>query len=318
MAPGAASCGTCGRRALPERIEPVLDPAATRARTGGAPSRKDHVTATHQPMAAPPLTPAHRSAAHPALRHLPNVLVGVGVVLAGAIYWSSSHDDASAKRAGAERVAKATGALRTSQPASPAQPQFSARQALQGLYGNYDPVLDGAYWTIAGAPKTLAGWNGKTVVIKPLISRSDETAARHVLVTHSVEVKNGMAVKQGTGCRHCRSLLGSALFERQGTEWKLVADHRFLGAEGVYGAPPTVAIAFPDTASVELRIDRAAADPLAVRELGSVVVLKGGNALKTTIAGSAAIEKREVAKRESEKREMAPAAPPFPGATEAP
>jgi hypothetical protein len=247
------------------------------------------------------------------MKSVPALFVLSGCLLAAAIYWSLGQDDAAADKAGARRVAAAIGARATSQPVLADSARLSARRALQGLYGNYDPVLDGAYWTITGAPKPLAGWNGKTVVIKPLISRSDDTAARHVLVTHSVEVKNGMAVKQGAGCRNCKSLLGSALFERQGGEWKLVADHRFLAAEGVYGAPPTVAIAFPDAASVELRIDRAAAAPTEVRELGSVVVLTGGNAVRTTLARPAAIEKHV-----SGKREAASSATPFPSTTEGP
>jgi hypothetical protein len=248
------------------------------------------------------------------VKSLPAVFVLAGCVLAAAIYWSLGRDDAVAGRDGARRIAASTGARATSQPVLEGSAQFSARRALQGLYGNYDPVLDGAYWTITGAPKPLAGWNGKTVVIKPLISRSDDTAARHVLVTHSVEVKNGMAVKQGAGCRNCKSLLGSALFERQGAEWKLVADHRFLAAEGAYGGPPTVAIVFPDKASVELRIDRAAADPTVVRELGSVVVLRGGNALRTMIARPAAT----VEKHASEKGEAASSEAALPSTTEGP
>jgi hypothetical protein len=145
-------------------------------------------------------------------------IVLAGCALAVAIYWSLGRDDVMADKAGARRVAAAIGARTTSQPVLEGSARFSARRALQGLYGNYDPVLDGAYWTITGAPKPLAGWNGKTVVIKPLISRSDDTTSRHVLVTHSIEVKNGIAVKQGAGCRNCKSLLGSALFERLGAE----------------------------------------------------------------------------------------------------
>jgi hypothetical protein len=244
--------------------------------------------------------------------------VGLGVVVAIAIYWSVSRDDALAGKAGAHRLAKSTGALATAQPATPAQPQFSARRALQGLYGNYDPVLDGAYWTVSGAPKGMAEWNGRAVVIKPLVSKSNETATRHVLVTHSLDVRNGIVVKQGTGCRNCRSLLGAALFERQGTEWKLVADHRFLGAEGVYGAPPTVAVGFIDKESVELRVDRASADPIAVRELGSVIVLKGSTATRTTMARPEAIAKRAVAKPKPDESEAKAPDLPLPSAAEGP
>jgi hypothetical protein len=209
-------------------------------------------------------------------RHLRHVLVAAGVVLACAIYWSVSRDDAAAGRQGAHRLAAATGARATTQPATRAQPQFSARRALQGLYGNYDPVLDGAYWTISGAPKALAEWNGRQVVIKPLISKSDDTATRHVLVTNSVDVKNGIVVKQGTGCRKCKSLLGGALFVRQGDEWKLVAEHRLLAAEGTFGSPPSVAVAFRDTDNVEIRFDRASDDPAAIREAVSIVLSSSG------------------------------------------
>lgn len=310
MPEAAIACGTCGRRLVPERIEPVLDPAALRRDAPAAPARP---TSPRRPLPATgPKGP------HPALRYLPNVLVGLGVVVAAAIYWSLSRDDALAGKAGAHRLAKSTGALATAQPATPAQPQFSARRALQGLYGNYDPVLDGAYWSVSGAPKALAEWNGKPVVIKPLISKTDEAATRHVLVTNSVDMRNGIVVKQGTGCRTCRSLLAAALFERQGSEWTLVADHRFLGAEGVYGAPPTVAVSFADKEAVELRVDRASADPMAVRELGSIIVLKGGTATRTAIARPEAVAKRVVAKEKLEQSEAKAPDSPFPSAGEAP
>jgi hypothetical protein len=244
--------------------------------------------------------------------------VGLGSVVAAAIYWSVSRDDALAGKAGANRLARSTGPLATAQPAAPAQPQFSARRALQGLYRNYDPVLDGAYWTVTGAPKGLAEWNGKAVVIKPLVSKSNETATRHVLVTHSLDVRNGIAVKQGAGCRNCRSLLGAALFERDGSEWKLVADHRFLAAEGVYGAPPTVAVGFTDKEAVELRVDRASANPIAVRELGSVIVLRGGTATRTVLAQPEAVAKRAIAKPQPEQSESKMPELPLSSAVEAP
>ena len=102
------------------------------------------------------------------MKSVPALFVLSGCLLAAAIYWSLGQDDAAADKAGARRVAAAIGARATSQPVLAASARLSARRALQGLYGNYDPVLDGAYWTITGAPKPLAGWNGKTVVIKPL------------------------------------------------------------------------------------------------------------------------------------------------------
>ena len=312
MPEGAIACDTCGRRLVAERIEPALAPAPPRRDAPAA------AASARKPSPRPSRPPAAPKGPHPGLRYLPNVLVGLGIVVAIAIYWSVSRDDALAGKAGVHRIAKSTGALATAQPATPAQPQFSARRALQGLYGNYDPVLDGAYWTVSGAPKGMAEWNGKAVVIKPLLSKSNETATRHVLVTNSIDVRNGIVVKQGAGCRNCKSLLGAALFERQGPEWKLVADHRFLGAEGVYGAPPTVAVGFVDKESVELRVDRASADPIAVRELGSVIALRGGTATRTTMARPEAIAKRAVPKPKLDENEAKAPDFPLPSAADAP
>lgn len=207
-------------------------------------------------------------------------MVALGCVLAIAIYFSSAHDYAVAAKAGAARITAAIGARpTTSQPAPTGAVQFSAKQALQALFGNYDPVLDGAFWTVTDAPKRWAEWNGRQVLIRPLLSRSDEAGTRHVLVTNSVEIRDGMVVKQGAGCRNCKSLIGGALFERQGEEWKLVSDQRFLGVEGAFGAPPQIAVAFPAKGGVELRIE---APALATSEMEPAlpVVMDAGKKAK--------------------------------------
>lgn len=247
----AAFCTACGRRVVPERVEPVLD----RQSAAGAPAPPPRTWHARE-RKPPPSYAAQLSRAIAAWPRAPHAAVALGCVLAVAIYWSAARDDAAARKAGAERFAAATGARpTTSQPAMPGVLEFSAKQALQGLYGNYDPVLDGAFWTVQGAPKRWADWNGKAVVIRPLVSRTDESATRHVLVTHTVDMRNGMVVKQGVGCRNCKSLIGAALFERQGDQWKLVSDQRFLGVEGAFGAPPHIAVSFPAKSGVELRIE---------------------------------------------------------------
>jgi hypothetical protein len=243
----------CGRRIVPDRVEPVLDQHRA-ARAPAPPPRTRQAVGRKPPP--PPSYAARLSRALAAWPPAPHAAVALGCVLAVAIYWSAARDDAAAEKAGAERLAAATGARpTTSQPAVPGVPEFSARQALQGLYGNYDPVLDGAFWTVEGAPKRWAEWNGKTVVVRPLVSRTDEAGTRHVLVTHTVDMRNGMVVKQGAGCRNCKSLIGAALFQRQGDQWKLVSDQRFLGVEGAFGAPPHIAVSFPAKTGVELRIE---------------------------------------------------------------
>jgi len=178
-------------------------------------------------------------------------------VLAVAIHLSAAHDQAVAHRAGAERIVAATGArATTSQPAPAGALQFSAKQALQGLFGNYDPHLDGAFWTVTGAPADRAEWNGKPVLVKPLVSRTDDAGARHVLVTSTAEVQNGIVVKQGTACRTCTSLLGVALYERKGHEWQLVSHRPFANVGGAFGAPPQVAVTFPAKGGVELDVQQ--------------------------------------------------------------
>lgn len=247
----AAFCTACGRRVLPERVEPVLDRHGA-ARAPPPPRTRQSV----QRKAPPPSYATELARAIAAWPHAPHVVVALGCVLAVAIYWSAARDDAAANKAGAERLAAATGARpTTSQPAVPGALEFSAKRALQGLYGNYDPVLDGAFWSVKGAPKRWAEWNGRTVVIRPLVSRTDDAGMRHVLVTHTVDTRDGMVVKQGAGCRNCKSLIGAALFERQGEQWTLVSDQRFLGVEGAFGAPPHIAVSFPAKSGVELRVE---------------------------------------------------------------
>lgn len=238
---GARFCTSCGRRIAGAAEPPQIEPSA---------AARNRLARQSEPV-------VESERMRPLGKGWGAVPVVVGVILGVAIYGSISRDDALARREAAQRIEASIGARPTaSQEARPGTVQFSARQALQALYGNYDPNLDGAFWVVAGAPKQWASWNGRPVLVRPLISRSDDNAAtRHVLVTNTLDVKDGMLVKQGTGCRTCKSLLGAALFERQGSEWKLVADYRFVAADGAFGGPPLVSAAFPAHGGVELRIE---------------------------------------------------------------
>jgi hypothetical protein len=158
--------------------------------------------------------------------------------------------------AAAREAAQDESARTTSQRVAAGENRFSARQALRGLYGNYDPVVDGAYWTVSGAPRAWAHWNGKRVAIRPVISRSNGAGTRHVLVTSSVEVMNGVPMKQGTACADCKSVLGAALYERRANEWRLLAHYPFVAVEGAWGAPPDVSVEFLGEGSVALGVSR--------------------------------------------------------------
>lgn len=310
----AQFCSACGRRVIPDRIEPVLHPR--RAKELPAPPPRTWRTVEHVKPPQAPSFARRLSQAIAAWPHAPHAAVAFGCVLAVAIYFSAAHDEAVANKAGAARIAAATGARpTTSQPAAAGALKFSAKQALQGLYGNYDPVLDGAFWTVTGAPKRWNEWNGRTVLIRPLVSRSDEAATRHMLVTHTVEVRNGMVVKQGAGCRHCKSLIGGVLFERQGDEWKLVSDQRFLGVEGEFGAPPKVAVAFPAKSGVELRIEPSSLVQVAEEPAAPVVMSAGKKAQGVlTRPRARSVEPRSADARPAEPRSDSP----FPTAAAGP
>lgn len=290
----ARFCSACGRRVVhePPQRAVMQPPPMPRGRIN-EPS----------PFSPPPLQRAPRRSMRPpppdsagpqltgvsrALYRVgPVGMVMLGVVVAIAAYWSASRDDAAAKTQAAHRMSVATGPLpTTSQEVTPAVGAFSTRQALQGLYGAYDPHLDGVFWSVKGAPGEWADWNGKRVFIKPLISRTDDSGTRHVLVTNSVEVRDGLVVKQGAACRECQSLLGAALYERRGDAWLLVTEHRFMKIAGAWGAPPKVTVDFPRNAGVEVRIE----DPLAQTRRGRnsvhAVILHGGTPSATSAAGT--------------------------------
>lgn len=189
---------------------------------------------------------------------------------------TQARDEARASAEAERRIASAIGALPTAQDAAPDAEDFSTRHALQGLYGGYDPHLDGALWRVSGAPGPWAEWNGRRVFIKPLISRSDEDGTRHVIVTNSVEVRDGLVVKEGAGCRECKSLLGAALYERRDDAWVLVTEQRFLRVGGAWGAPPEVDIDFPGQGGVEVRIRNASGDGNRSRKNVQAIVLHAG------------------------------------------
>jgi predicted nucleic acid-binding Zn ribbon protein len=134
--------------------------------------------------------------------------------------------------------------------------RLSIKRAFAVLYGNYDPNLDGAFWTPRVAPPAFARWNGRQLFIRPLISRSFRhlDKSRQVVVTNSLDVQNGEVVKQGTGCRECGSLIGAAIFEQQKNGWQLISRHDFLAADGSWGGPPAVALAIDPAGTIDLRI----------------------------------------------------------------
>jgi hypothetical protein len=317
LRPRALFCSKCGRRVRATAVDEPLAPERGReepvlVQPPLDAERVERRLAQPQALRDMPPRPPRVS------RGLPTALVVAGAVLAAGVHWSLVRDEAAVKQAGARRIAAATGAAATtSQPAAPRPAEFSARQALQGLYGNYDPVVDGAYWIVTGAPKQWREWNGKTVAIKPLISRSDEVAARHVLVTNSVEVEDGMVVTQGTGCRNCKSLLGAAVYQRRGNEWQLISEHRFLTVDGMWGAPPHVAVAFLDSGAVELRFSRAKDTEPEGKAPGPVFVLNGGKVVRIDAARpDVAVAPTRAAAREERTLELSDSA--FPSAAAGP
>ena len=287
---GARFCSACGRRVTPDIPKSVLEPPRMpRARVQQARSGLQATPKRVEPKRAPPgrgvVQPTTIASAPAQLTGFAGVLhkvgpggmIAAGVLVALAAYWSAARDDAFAKAEAALRLSKATQPLPTStQDPAPRDGAFSTRQALQGLYGSYDPNLDGVFWTVSGAPREWGEWNGKQVVIKPLVSRTDESGTRHVLVTNSVEVRDGLVVKQGAACPGCKSLLGAALFERHGNEWVLVTEHRFMRIGGAFGAPPKVTVDFPRNAGVEVRMESATGDPGRTRSTVHAVILHGG------------------------------------------
>lgn len=195
----------------------------------------------------------------------PVAVVAAVSLLAAGTFWMFTGPDADTKKTAepAKTTAKRAGA----KPALAPRPKddvaaaqgFSVKHGLEKLYGGYDPNLDGAFWTVSGAPKNFAPWNGKKLLIRPLVSKtfSEGDNLRHVLVTNSLDTKDGMVVKQGTGCPDCRSLIGAAIFEKQGDAWKLISRHDFLTADGAFGAPPKVTVDFPSDGGIQLVFERA-------------------------------------------------------------
>ena len=289
---GASSCSACGRRVVQDDppssvLEPPRMPRArvpappARARAGFEPTTRRIDTAAPPKEAGDGL-----SGFSGVLRKIgPHGMVALGVLVALAAYGSAMRDDAHAKAAAERRMSLPTEPLPTmTQKGAPADGAFSTRQALEGLYGSYDAQLDGVFWTVTGAPREWGEWNGKPVVIRPLVSRSDESGTRHVLVTSSVEVRDGLVVKEGGACRSCKSLVGAALFERRGQMWALVTEHRFMKIGGAYGAPPKVTIDFPRNAGVEIRMENPPAEPGRTRGSVHAVILHGGKPASAPVA----------------------------------
>lgn len=318
----ARFCSACG--------EPV---AATTAEAGGGaqpalvrPSphlrsvsrrRASHTPTSDEPQRAPPASPL-----------VPAAMVITGCALAVGIIWAKWQEDAAFAEAGARRVATAASPVPpASQPAGATG--FPTRRALRGLYGNYDPAVDGAVWKVSGAPPRWRHWNGKTITVRPLLSRSDDADTRHVLVTSSVEVDDGTGIRQGAGCRQCKTLLGAAVFERRANEWQLVSEHRFLTVAESGGEPPQVSAVFRDDGAVELRLRHTDRFAPSERETMATFVLDRGTAtspeqvaMETAETGGAAVSEAAAPpaapRRKAASRAQPAAETPFPSSVSGP
>lgn len=293
---GAPFCSACGRRVAQDAppssvLEPPRMPRTraappARARAGFEPTTRR--IDTEAPQRAPRTAAAGEglSGFSGVMRTIgPHGMVGLGVLVALAAYGSAMRDDTNAKAAAERRMSFATEPLPAkAQKAAPHDGAFPTREALQGLYGSYDGQLDGVFWTVSGAPREWGEWNGKPVVIRPLVSRTDDSGTRHVLVTNSVEVRDGLVVREGGACRSCKSLVGAALFERRGEIWALVTEHRFMKIGGAYGAPPKVTVDFPRDAGVEIRMENPPAEPDRTRNSVHAVILHGGKPASAPVA----------------------------------
>jgi hypothetical protein len=185
---------------------------------------------------------------------------GLAIGLYAAAALESSKGKSEAERA--PRSAQESGTPPRNGPRRAGAHAFPTPHAMRGLYGNYDPNLDGAFWTVSDAPTSYAQWNGKAVFLRPLISRTFEQhgLVRHILVTNSLDVKDGLVVKQGAGCRTCPSLIGMSVFEKEAAGWTLISRHDFLAADGAWGAPPRVTLLIEANGGIELQFDRPAID----------------------------------------------------------
>jgi hypothetical protein len=210
-----------------------------------------------------------------------------GCAVAAALYWSQRTIDGQTVEPSATasyRSPSATGGTLRKTARSP--DEFSFKRAFTTLYNNYDPNLDGAFWTPTGGREKFAQWNGKTLFIRPLVTRSfrEGTSIRQLLITNSLDVRNGDVVKQGTGCRACGSLIGAAIFEKQQSDWKLISRHDFLTADGSWGSPPRVSVSFPKRGEIVLDFEHRSADQREPRTRSYAIVLKERDALGPELA----------------------------------
>jgi hypothetical protein len=270
-------------------------PAKAIASTGGTPasvSRSSAIDSEHARWVRgqPGIAQKHAEAA--ALNRLPIAVVVLGFALAIGIYLSlkATEDErasaTAARLSGTPSTAAVTGILGTTKLDTAA---FSMKQAFTALYGDYDPNLDGAFWTARGAPAQLEQWNGRQLFIRPLIVRAFQEGAkpRQIVVTNSLDVKNGDVVKQGTGCRTCGSLIGAAVFEKQENEWKLISRHDFMTAAGSWGAPPKISLAFQRGGAIVLQFEMRATDQPEVEKRRYSIVLKERKATPDVTRASA-------------------------------
>lgn len=141
--------------------------------------------------------------------------------------------------------------------------ELSTQSAFNILYGSYDEIRQGVWWTVKGSPTSdgnVTGKNGSKVFVKQYLLKTYEegNVKKAILVTNSLEVgENGEPEKAGDGCHACGSIVGVALFHKQKNIWTLVSENKAADYQGSWGGPSEISVAFPANGGVELRVDGA-------------------------------------------------------------
>lgn len=113
---------------------------------------------------------------------------------------------------------------------------FDLKEAMNALFGNFDPKTGSSHSSIsqATASRLQDSWfkNGDEIIVRPLriLEAQEDGKHKSILVTFSVP-------KVNFDCHACRPFIGVVVFVRNGDRWEVESRGDMITYSGGFGEP---------------------------------------------------------------------------------
>lgn len=130
--------------------------------------------------------------------------------------------------------------------------ELTQAEAMNLVYGSYDPALQGTPWIVTNPPPKFSELNAQRLFVRPIAFMPfvQGGVMKQLLLTSTSRYGDtGEPLKAGDDCHACGVLIGATVFEKWPDGWRLETVEKFLVQDGSWGTPPQMQAEFePDGA----------------------------------------------------------------------